>query len=196
MPRSRSIRIVLTGGPGGGKTTAADMIAREFPDRVVALKETATILFEGGFPRNGGPAARRACQLAIYGTQCRLEEAVAAEHPDRILLCDRGTLDGCAYWPAGPEDFFATLGTTAERERARYDAVIFFESAAVAGHDVDRRNRFRIESTAEAARLDAALRSAWSQHPRFRLIPHSPSFFAKVGAAIKEFASLVKELES
>lgn len=194
--RDRPAKIVLTGGPGGGKTTAADMIAREFPDRVVVLKETATILFGGGFPRSGGPAARRACQRAIYRTQVELEEAVAAEQAGHILLCDRGTLDGCAYWPEGPEDFFAALETTLERERARYDAVLFFESAAAVGRELDRRNPFRVESTAEAARLDAALRGPWSEHPRFRLIAHNSSFFAKVGEAIREFRRLLEEIDN
>ncbi len=187
--------IVVTGGPGGGKTTGADMIAREFPDRVVVLKETATILFEGGFPRNGGPRARRACQRAIYRTQVELEEAVAAENPERILLCDRGALDGAAYWPDGPEDFFAALGTTPERERARYDAVLFFESAAVGGRELDRRNRFRVETSDEAARLDAALRTLWREHPRFRLIPHERSFLAKVGEALRAFGDLAHDLD-
>src|SRR6186713_3191320 len=43
-------RIVLTGGPGGGKTTAADLFRREIGDRVVIVPEAATILFAGGFP--------------------------------------------------------------------------------------------------------------------------------------------------
>ncbi len=192
--REAPIRIALTGGPGGGKTTAGDMIGREFPDRVVLLKETATILFAGGFPRLGGPRARRACQRAIYRTQVELEEAVAAENPGRVLLCDRGTVDGCAYWPEGPDDFFAALGTTLEGELARYSAVLFFESAAARGVEPDRRNPFRVETAVEAARLDAALRAVWSAHPRFRLFPHNPSFFAKVSDAIAEVARLLDAL--
>ncbi|MCB0954305.1 MAG: AAA family ATPase, partial [Microthrixaceae bacterium] len=44
-------RIVLTGGPGGGKTTAADLFRREIGDSVVVVPESATTLFAGGFPR-------------------------------------------------------------------------------------------------------------------------------------------------
>ena len=54
----------------------------------------------------------------------------SALYPERILLCDRGTLDGAAYWPGEPEEFFAAIGTSLEAELARYDAVIFFETAA------------------------------------------------------------------
>jgi hypothetical protein len=192
--RGGPIRIVVTGGPGGGKTTGADMIGREFPDRVVVLKETATILFGGGFPRTGGVAARRACQRAIYRTQVELEEAVAAENPGKVLLCDRGTLDGCAYWPDGPDEFFAALGTTPEGERARYYAAIFFETAAAGGLEMDRRNPFRIESSADAAKLDQALRAVWAEHPRFYLVQHNRSFFAKVEEAIGIFRKLFDEI--
>ena len=45
-------RIVLTGGPGGGKTTAADLMRREVGERIVIVPEAATMLFSGGFPRH------------------------------------------------------------------------------------------------------------------------------------------------
>ncbi len=51
-PFPKRCRIVLTGGPGGGKTTAADLFRREIGDRVVIVPEAATILFQGGFPRS------------------------------------------------------------------------------------------------------------------------------------------------
>ncbi|NDI06057.1 MAG: hypothetical protein EBY58_07285 [Rhodobacteraceae bacterium] len=47
-------KIVLTGGPGGGKTTAADLFRRELGEKVVVVPEAATMLFSGGFPRTGG----------------------------------------------------------------------------------------------------------------------------------------------
>ena len=37
-------------------------------------------------------------------------------------LCDRGVLDSLAYWPSSPEEFFIELGTTREKELARYAA--------------------------------------------------------------------------
>ena len=45
-------RIVLTGGPGGGKTTAADLFRREIGEGVVIVPEAATMMFSGGFPRH------------------------------------------------------------------------------------------------------------------------------------------------
>ena len=67
-------------------------------------------------------------------------------YPDRILLCDRGTLDSTVYWPANDDKgFFATLGTSLDAELARYDAVIFFETAAVGHLSIEGGNPTRIE---------------------------------------------------
>src|SRR5512147_1065958 len=125
---SNRCRIVLTGGPGGGKTTAADLFRREMGDRVVLVPEAATLLFSGGFPRSRQLAAVLAAQRAIFHVQHNLEDVQSALFPGRILLCDRGTVDGAAYWPGESHHFFEALGTTLDRELARYDAVIFFES--------------------------------------------------------------------
>ncbi len=96
--RSRC-RVAVTGGPGAGKTTAVDLFRRELGDVVVVVPEAATILFTGGFPRDGSPDVRRAAQTAIFHVQRNLEDVQGITYPSRVLLCDRGTVDGAAYWP-------------------------------------------------------------------------------------------------
>ena len=95
-PSTHRCRIVLTGGPGGGKTTAADLFRREMGEAVVIVPEAATMMFTGGFPRYPEHDAVRSAQLAIYHVQRNLEDIQATRYPDRILLCDRGTIDGAA----------------------------------------------------------------------------------------------------
>lgn len=182
---------MLTGGPGGGKTTAADLFRRELRERVSLVPEAATLLFSGGFPRSRAPAGLQATQAAISGVQRALEDVQAAATPDQLLLCDRGTVDGAAYWPGGPEAFFLALGTSLEAELARYDAVVFFESAAIGGHEVGGNNPTRVESTSEAAELDARLRALWSRHPRFALVPNHPSFLQKIGVGLEAILAAV-----
>ena len=194
MDVARTCRIVVTGGPGGGKTTAAELFRREIGDRVVIVPEAATLLFSGGFPRRGEPSARRAAQQAIYHVQRNVEDVQLAAFPGRILLCDRGTVDGAAYWPDSDGDFFAALGTTLEAELARYDAVIFFESAAVGGMCIEGGNPTRIESDAEAAGLDARLRALWQGHARFFFVPHNHSFFKKITLGLAALESVVGQL--
>ena len=189
-------RIALTGGPGGGKTTAADLFRREIGDAVVIVPEAATILFTGGFPRTNNKDALKPTQRAIFNAQRGLEDAYAALYPKRVLLCDRGTVDGAAYWPESPESFFEAVGTTLEAELTRYDAVIFFESAAVGGLGIEGGNPARIESLNEAARLDGKLRSLWESHPRFVLIPNTASFFKKLSYGLASLEGLVSQLES
>jgi predicted ATPase len=191
MPVQKRRRIVLTGGPGGGKTTAADLLRRELGSRVVIVPEAATILFAGGFPRSEQWDANRAAQSAIYHVQRNLEDVQSALFPERVLLCDRGTVDGAAYWYDGEEAFFHCVGTTLDAELARYDAVVFFETAAVAGLSIEGGNPVRNETLSQAVALDARLRKLWQRHPRFTLIPHSTSFLKKIVGALGVLETLV-----
>lgn len=190
---TRCCRVVLTGGPGGGKTTAADLYRREIGEQVVIVPESATILYLGGFPRGGEVGVRQATQRAIYHVQLNLEDAQAAHFHSRVLLCDRGTIDGAVYWPGKPEDFFTNLGTSLEDELARYDAVIFFETAAVGGITIEGGNPARIESMEQAIVIDRKLKSLWSKHPNFVFVPHEKSFISKVNSGLRELAKIVDQ---
>lgn len=187
---------MLTGGPGGGKTTAADFFRRELGERVVVVPEAATILFQGGFPRSRKPDAVRQAQTTILQVQRSLEDVQAAIYPKRTLLCDRGTIDGAAYWPGGPREFFEAAGTTLAAELARYAAVVFFETAAVGGDSIEGGNPVRNESLEEAVMLDAKLRALWSRHPRFIFIPHHKSFFKKISLGLAEVEGLVTKSDA
>jgi predicted ATPase len=184
-------RVVLTGGPGGGKTTAADLYRREIGDDVVVVPEAATILYTGGFPRLGENGVRRATQRAIYHVQLNLEDAQSAHYKSRVLLCDRGSIDGAVYWPTTPDDFFKEMQTTLEQELSRYDAVLFFETAAVGGISIEGGNPARVESLAEALELDRKLKALWSQHPNFVFVPHEKSFIKKVNSGLQKLSDFV-----
>lgn len=194
VPGNHRCRIVLTGGPGGGKTTAADLFRREIGERVVVVPEAATLIFSGGFPRCTEPPGVCAAQRAIFHVQRNLEDVQSALYPERILLCDRGTVDGAAYWPGRAAAFFTALGTTLEHELARYDGVIFFESAAVGGIGIEGGNPMRQESLEQAAALDAKLRKLWARHPRFIVVRHNPSFLKKISLGLAELDAMVTEL--
>ena len=183
---------MLTGGPGGGKTTAADLLRREVGEEIVVVPESATMLFGGGFPRGPEPAARRSAQNAIFHVQRGLEDVYAATYPERILLCDRGTVDGAVYWPGTPDEFFERAGTTLERELARYDRVLFFETAAVGGISIEGGNPVRTEDQEQAIAIDAALRELWCQHPNFTLIRHDTSFIKKIFNALGVLTAAVE----
>ncbi|MFN8845953.1 MAG: AAA family ATPase [Bdellovibrionales bacterium] len=188
---NKCCRVVLTGGPGGGKTTAADLYRREIGDDVVVVPEAATILYSGGFPRLGENGVRRATQRAIYHVQLNLEDAQSAHYKSRVLLCDRGSIDGAVYWPTSPDDFFKEMNTTLEKELTRYDAVLFFETAAVGGISIEGGNPARVESLEEALELDRKLKALWSKHPNFVFVPHEKSFIKKVNSGLQKLSDFV-----
>lgn len=177
-PRPGARLVVLTGGPGGGKTAVLEIARKHFRDRVVVLPESATIVFGGGFPRGVSDAARRAAQRAIYHVQRELETMALEEGRAAVLLCDRGTIDGAAYWPDAAESFWRALGTNYEVELARYATVIHLHPPPDGG-GYNHANRVRCESADEAARIDERIVAAWSGHPRRFFVDSERDFMAK-----------------
>ena len=177
------MRIVVTGGPGAGKTAVLELVRKMTCRHVVVLPESAGIVFGGGFPRGSSPAMRIAAQRAIYFVQRELEATASRAE---IVLCDRGTIDGLAYWP-GPEDMWESVGSTLDRELARYRAVIHLRTPPVDGgynHD----NPLRVENAVEAAAIDTRIAAAWARHPRRFEVPATSDFFAKAKLAVSILA--------
>lgn len=137
-------RIVLTGGPGAGKTAVLELIRQFFCSHVKVLPEAAGLIFGGGFPREDDRECRRAAQRAIYYIQRELEN-IGDVHNPAVVLCDRGTLDGLAYWPGAAEDFWSSLNTTEATEFSRYDAVIHLRTpSADSGYNQQNRAAYRV----------------------------------------------------
>jgi predicted ATPase len=177
----QSRRIVLTGGPGAGKTAVLEVLRRSLCRRVMVLPESAGLVFTGGFPRGKSMAQRRAVQRAIYFVQRELEASALSEAP-AILMCDRGTVDSLAYWP-GQDDMWQSVGTTHADELARYDAVIHLRTPPLGG-GYNNINPLRIETAAEAAAIDMKIASAWAAHPRKLEVAATLDFVEKVARAV------------
>lgn len=175
-------RVVLTGGPGAGKTATLEMLRQSFCEHVRILPEAASIVFGGGFPRAAGDEGRKAAQRAIFFVQRELEAAAEADNV-AILLCDRGTVDGLAYWP-GPEEFWPGVGTTRDVQFARYQAVIHLRTPSAAG-GYNHTNRLRLESAVEASALDDRILHAWHGHPHRMVVESTPDFLAKAARVIE-----------
>jgi predicted ATPase len=175
-------RIVLTGGPGAGKTAVLELIRESFCEHVHVVPEAASVVFGGGFPRLADLDARRAAQRAIFHVQHELEAALGGIGA-AVLLCDRGTLDSEAYWP-GPGSMCEALGTKVADELARYHAVIHLRTPTAAG-GYDHRNPLRVETAAEAAAIDERIAAAWARHPRRHEVAPAADFLAKAARAVE-----------
>lgn len=190
-------RIVLTGGPCGGKTTALAKIRERmesFGFRVYLVPETATLLLSGGATFQGaGPERVHAIEVGVLRCQMALEEAFSriaeSDGKPALLLCDRGAMDVAAYLP--PDAWQALLDeegwTVVGLRDRRYDAVIHLVTAADGAetHYTTANNAARTETPAQARALDAKVREAWVGHPRLRVVDNSTDFEGKVRRVIQ-----------
>ena len=175
-------RIVLTGGPGAGKTAILELIRQSFCRHVTILPEAATIVFGGGFPREDDAECRRAAQRAIFHVQHELE-ATGDAHDPAIVLCDRGTIDGLAYWPDAADRLWSSVGTTLYDELHRYDAVIHLETPTDA-MGYNHQNPVRTEPANVAGELDRRIQAAWAPHPRRFIVRSREAFLEKAREAL------------
>ena len=188
------MRIVLTGGPGSVKTVISTAIARTDCHRVAAVPEAATQVYSAAAARwdRVDLERKRELQRKIYELQIEQEERIARENPGKILLLDRGTVDGSTYWPEGAAAYWDAMGTTLEKELARYHRVILLQSAAAIGiYDGSQSNAVRFEDAAEAVASDDTLARAWAGHPHIRRVAARVLLAEKIAevAAILEEAA-------
>ena len=187
-------KIVLTGGPASGKTVIAAHIAREQPDRLILVPEAATQVYTLLQTRwdKLDLEGRRNVQREIYRLQVEQESHLAQQHAheDRILLLDRATIDGAAYWPDGADDYWRDLGTTHAAELARYDAVILLETSAALGiYDGDASNFCRFEDPQGAIASSELLKRLWSAHANVHHVPAYATIAEKIDAVRHLLAS-------
>lgn len=177
-------RIVFTGGPCAGKTTAVDLIYRRYTDIFIPVPEAASILYGGGLPRIKTKDAIIHTQRAIYFLIKELEDMYEKLYPDKIQLCDRGTLDGIAYWPEGEKiSFIESVGTTLEKEFSRYDILIHMKSPR--NPEIYRLSTTRNEDHKLAVEIDLRTQKAWENHPKKFILDDEKDFLVKVEKAVK-----------
>lgn len=174
--------VAVTGGPGAGKTAVLELARHRFCSHVRVLPEVATMLFGGGFPRLDGKDALEAAQRAIASVQREIERAVASDGKTAVALCDRGTLDGLAYWPGDEDGYFRALGSTRALELERYAAVIHLRTPPAEHYNLS--NPMRVESAARALEMDARIAAAWRGHAHVHFIESNADFIEKARRAL------------
>ena len=184
--------IVITGGPGAGKTAILEMAKKLITDKKIILPESASIIFGGGFWRLPSLTAKAAAQRAIFHVQAELENLVSDENKWSMGLCDRGTLDGLAYWPESEESFWKISNTTLEKELNKYYAVIHLRSPSdLFGYN--HINPLRIESAAQSKSIDDNIGNIWKKHPRYQAVASNENFLIKAQEALNLISKLQTE---
>ncbi len=176
--------VVLTGGPGAGKTAVLEMVKKVLCEHIAVLPESAGIVFGGGFWRLESASAKKASQRAIYHVQREMENLVLNEKKWAMALCDRGTLDGLAYWPEGEQSFWDSTNTSLKVEYSHYQAVIHLKSPSdVLGYN--QVNPLRVESATQALAIDKKIHQVWSGHPNYHQLESKTNFLEKANLAIE-----------
>ncbi len=184
------IKVAITGGPSGGKTTLLETLKKEFGLQITVVPEAASILYGGGFPRKKSILGRIATQRAIYFTQRELETIAIGESTNALLVFDRGSLDSIAYWPNDEDDFFKNIQSNKKVELERYDWVIHLDTASNENYDLS--NPIRTETHTEALLLNEKIKMAWNGHQRRITIASDGDFLAKITKSIHVIKSIVK----
>ena len=198
-------KIVLTGGPCAGKTTALNWINNYFRERgytVLFVPETATELISNGVApwTCGTNYDYQRQQLKLQKVKEQIfEDASKTMKNDKILIvCDRGALDNKAYMKDVEfKRLLKEFNTNETKERDSYDAVFHLVSAAKGKEEVYTlaNNAARTETVEQARELDDKIIAAWTGHPHLRIIDNSTDFEEKLERLIKEIASFLGEPE-
>lgn len=195
-------KIVITGGPCGGKSSAMKHIRDAFEPlgyTVVVVPETATELIGGGVTPTGCNTRRdfQYCQLQLQLKKEEIYAEAGRRMPGNklLLLCDRGALDSKAY--QNPADFYQTLEELHLNEdqlRESYDAVFHLVTAADGAMEYYTlaNNAARTETPEESIEIDRRTLRAWEGHPYLRVIDNSTGFDEKMSRLISEIKSFLK----
>jgi nicotinamide riboside kinase len=182
------MKIVITGGPSSGKTSVVEILARSASPCLKVVEEAAALLFRGGFLRHTDPEKLKCQQIAIYHVQRQLENIAMIESPARPMICDRGSLDGLAYWPDDQTSFFRAIESSMEKELLRYDWVIHLDTVKPTD---SQRDGFRTEEAKSASAMNDRVKRAWSLHPNRIVIDAHQDFLNKIHRAVNALSLIV-----
>lgn len=199
-------KIVITGGPCGGKSSAMPIIKNEFETlgyKVLTIHETATELISSGIEIDECGVydfQKNLLLLQLEKERCveMIAKSLEKRHEKILIVCDRGAMDGMSY--LSREDFAkikAECGLSTVDIRDKYDGVFHLVTAA---NGAERyytlsNNSARKESIKEAKKCDEDLISVWCGHPHLRIIDNSTNFEGKVNRLITEIKHLLGEPE-
>uniref|UniRef100_A0A2M4A876 NadR/Ttd14 AAA domain-containing protein n=1 Tax=Anopheles triannulatus TaxID=58253 RepID=A0A2M4A876_9DIPT len=190
-------RLVLTGGPCGGKTTGQSRLCTFFENlgwKVFRVPETATILLSGGIKFADLVADEvYKFQENLLRTMIQIEntyfELGRTSTKNCLIICDRGFMDASAYISKEKWDRMMRSNNwnPVELRDNRYNQIIHMVSAANGAEDFynTEEHSCRSEGVTLARDLDYKAASAWIGHPYFDVIDNSTDFENKVNRMIE-----------
>ncbi|XP_018562713.1 TRPL translocation defect protein 14 isoform X2 [Anoplophora glabripennis] len=185
-------KLVLTGGPCGGKTTGQSRLCTFFENlgwKVFRVPETASVLLSGGIKfsdLNEDEAVK--FQENLLKTMIQIEDTFfelgRTCRRNCLIICDRGAMDASAFiakekWESIMKD---NSWNNVELRDNRYNQIIHMVSAAKGAEEYysTEDHNCRSESVDLALELDSKAAAAWVGHPYFDVIDNSTAFEGKI----------------
>lgn len=195
-------KIVLTGGPCGGKTSALSKIEENLTElgiHVIVVPESATELIKSNIKPFGDYKMDMVdFQSVILDLQLSKEKiyegAVDKYSKDGkfVILYDRGILDNKAY--INQELFNELLKRKGLKEldlMDHYDMVLHLVTAAAGESYTLDNNTARSESAEQALALDTKTLNAWVGHTNIKVISSTETFEEKIQNVLNEVNNLI-----
>ena len=197
-------RIVITGGPCAGKTTAFAKIQSELSMRgykVFIVPETFTEMFGGGIKLleyENIDFQEMLLKQQIHKEDMYDTAAEKCREDNVIILYDRGVMDGLAYMSEVDAKALLKRNSYSDnRLKTRYDAVIHMVTAADGAVEAflanRENNKARYEDVNGAIAADKMLIKVWTGHPHLRVIDNSTNFEEKISRVMVEIYSILGE---
>lgn len=196
-------KIVVTGGPCGGKSTAMTWIESNLSKhgyKVLFIPETASELILGGvapWTVNSNYEFQKAL-VSLQIQKERVFEMAARNMDDEkiLIVADRGIADNKAYMTDEEFDRLChELGGSEVSFRDTYDAVFHLVTAAQGAPKFYTlsNNQARTETPEQAIEMDQKVLSCWTGHPHLRVIDNSTDFNTKMKRLINEITQFLGE---
>ena len=195
-------KVVLTGGPCAGKSTAIAKISKVFTEKgyeVLVVPETATEIINMGIkPFGDNKINMYDFQKFILSHQLEKERLIDEyinlnENKNILVIYDRGIIDNMAYVPLNEFDkLLKEFNITKSNLFTRYDSALHLLTAAK-GTDfyTIENNSAGSEGKEEAIILDDKILESYLGFPRLRIIDNSTNFESKIEKVIKEISNVL-----
>lgn len=190
-------KLVLTGGPCGGKTTGQARLCTFFENlgwKVFRVPETATVLLSGGIKFSDLTADEAyKFQENLLRTMIQMEntffELGKSCTRNCLIICDRGVMDASAFVSKEKWDRMMRTNNwnSVELRDNRYNQIVHMVSAANGAEAFysTEDHACRSEGVGLARELDYKSAAAWIGHPYFDVIDNSTDFESKVNRMIE-----------
>lgn len=203
------VSVLLTGGPGAGKSSALATLRDRLSKRgfqVLVVPEGATALLDnsGGYdPSWHGSQQHIELQENFLRFQVDHENAyrrLARLRPGKphVILHDRGSLDGRLFCTDEQWDkVLAGAGFAEDDLLRRYDLVIHMTSVAsgmehLYDYGPGSSNPARYHTAEQARSSDLLAQKVYSKHPQIRVVPNFSDFSQKIQSVVSYVTEAVQ----